>query len=166
MAAGGERDRPDADGAGEDASFERVRQAFRDRAPGKLVGRGHPIGDFLEAWDWDVLEEAEGRLRVRASLPQAVMNPRNQLFGGFTPTYVDFAALHAFRAGRGWDRAHGWLATLNMRLDYFEPVLGPSVEIDCRVAHRRGANAWIEVRFLGPSGDLLVLAFVTLREVG
>jgi acyl-coenzyme A thioesterase PaaI-like protein len=160
---GGEGGSP---GAGEEAAFDRVRQAWRDRAPGKLVGRGHPIGDFLEAYDWDVLEEAEGLLRVRALLPRQVLNPRGQLFGGFTPTYVDFLALHAYRAGRGWDRAHGWLATLNMRLDYFEPVVGPTVEVECRVAHRRGVNAWIEVRFLGPEGTLQVLAFVTLREVG
>jgi len=163
MSQGGEEERP---GAGEDETFARVRRSVLGRAPGKLVGRGHPIGDFLEAHDWDVLEEREGLLRVRATLPRQVMNPRGQLFGGFTPTYVDFLGLHAFRAGRGWDSAAGWLATLNMRLDYFEPVVGPTVDIECRVAHRRGANAWIEIRFLGPEGGLLVLAFLTLREVG
>ena len=53
-------------------------------------------------------------------------NLRGQLFGGFTPTYVDFIALNTIRAGS--DRSKGWgyfLATTNMRVDYFEPVTEP-----------------------------------------
>ena len=38
-------------------------------APGKLVGPGHSAGDLLEAYEWDVLECAEGVLRVGAHLP-------------------------------------------------------------------------------------------------
>ncbi len=151
-------DRPTAD-------FERMRALWREREPGRLVARGHPVGDFLEAPEWEVLEEAEDRLRVRAHLPPQVMNPRGQLFGGFAPTYVDFLGLYTFRAGRDWDRARGWLATLNLRVDYFEPVLGPVIELEGRVVHRRGSNAWIEIRFLDPEGRLLVLAALTLREV-
>ena len=46
------------------------------------------------------LERREGVLRVLAHLPPQVKNPRGQLFGGFTPTYVDFMAIHTFWAGR------------------------------------------------------------------
>ena len=41
--------------------------------PGRLVGRGHPAGDFLEAWAWEVLDEAPGYLRVEATLPDLVV---------------------------------------------------------------------------------------------
>src|SRR5687767_6380196 len=99
---------------------EHVVRAWASPPPGRLIGRGHPAGDFLEAHDWDVLEEGPGYLRIEASLPQHVRNPRGQLFGGFTPTYVDLVALFTVRAGV--DRTSGprsWLATTNMRIDYF-----------------------------------------------
>src|SRR5258706_12978389 len=66
--------------------------------PGRLIGRGHPAGDFLEAWAWDVLEEGDGVLRILAHLPNQVRNPRGQLFGGVTPTYVDLVSLFAARS--------------------------------------------------------------------
>src|SRR5881275_3417334 len=103
--------------------------------PGRLVGRGHPAGDFLEAWAWDILDEAPGFIRVEASLPEHVKNPRGQLFGGFTPTYVDLVALFTVRAGperlnRMTAGTNGWLATTNMRVDYFEPIVGPTFVIE------------------------------------
>ncbi len=74
-------------------------RAWTSRKPGQLIGKGHPAGDFLEAHDWQVLEEAEGFLRIRAHVPEHVKNPRGQMFGGFTPTYVDLVALFTVRAG-------------------------------------------------------------------
>src|SRR2546423_10471705 len=68
--------------------------------PGRLVGRGHPAGDFLEAWAWDVLDEAPGFIRVEAALPEHVKNPRGQLFGGFTPPYRRPYALLPRRSGQ------------------------------------------------------------------
>lgn len=68
-------------------------RAWVQPPPGRLVGRGHPAGDFLEAWDWNVHEETAGYLLIDAHLPAHVRNPRGQLFGGFTPTYVDLVAL-------------------------------------------------------------------------
>jgi len=133
--------------------------------PGKLVGRGHGVGDFLEAYEWDVLEKELGRLRVRAHLPEQVKNPRGQLFGGFTPTYVDFIALHTCRAGRDSRPGQTWLATLNMRVDYYAPITGERFEMDCRVVNRRGATCWLETRFLDPEGDLLAWAYTTFKEV-
>ena len=35
---------------------------WRNPEPGRLVGRGHPIGDLLEAHEWRVLEERNGYL--------------------------------------------------------------------------------------------------------
>src|SRR2546421_6316439 len=68
--------------------------------PGRLVGRGHPAGDFLEAWAWDVLDEAPGFIRVEAALPEHVKNPRGQLFGGVAPADVVPVALVPGPPGR------------------------------------------------------------------
>ncbi len=134
-------------------------------APGKLVGRGHGVGDFLEAHEWDVLERSEGLLRVRAHLPPRVRNPRGQLFGGFTPTYVDFVAIHTFRAGRPMRAGDRWLATLNMRIDYFAPIVADGFEIEGRIVHRSGSMVYIETRFRDPQGEMLAFAYTTLKEV-
>ena len=40
-------------------------RAWHQRQPGQLIGKGHPAGDFLEAYRWTVLEERPGLLRVR-----------------------------------------------------------------------------------------------------
>ena len=134
--------------------------------PGRLVGRGHPAGDFLEAWAWDVLEEGPGYLRVEATLPDQVKNPRGQLFGGFTPAYVDLVALFTVRAGedRSVPRPRRWLATTNMRVDYFEPVTGPRFVIDSRRETQRGRTHFVSTRFL-QEGELAVFALTTMREV-
>jgi len=157
--------------------------------PGKLLGRGHPAGDFLEAHEWKLLERKPGYLKVEAHLPDCVRNPRGQLFGGFTPTYVDLISLFASRTGesvasearsepeasegrrpRPPAAVHGsdpqWLATTNMRVDYFDPVLGPTFHLEARIVRERGRTVMIETRFLDPNdGKLLVFALTTLRRV-
>src|SRR5437016_8110435 len=122
--------------------------AWRTREPGRLIGKGHPAGDFLAAYDWDVLEERAGYLRVEAHLPAHVRNPRGQLFGGFTPTYVDLVALFTVRAGeqRLAQRFRTWLATTNMRVDYFEPIVGPEFLIESRLLKKRGRTNFVETR--------------------
>jgi acyl-coenzyme A thioesterase PaaI-like protein len=136
--------------------------------PGRLVGRGHPAGDFLEAWAWDLMEEDVGFLRVSAHLPNHVKNPRGQLFGGFTPTYVDLIALFTARAGpeRLAPRVPGrqWMATTSMRLDYFEPITGPRFEIESRLEKKRGRTHFVLTKFV-QDGELAVLAATTLRAV-
>ena len=135
--------------------------------PGRLVGRGHPAGDFLEAWKWEILDEAVGRIRVRAHLPQHVKNPRGQLFGGFTPTYVDLIALFTTRAGpeRVRPRTPGsWMATTSMRVDYFEPIIGPTFVLDSHLEKKRGRTHFVVTRFLQDE-ELAVMAATTLRAV-
>src|SRR3954469_18090664 len=141
--------------------------AWTTPEPGRLVGKGHPAGDFLEAWAWEVLEEDVGHIRVSAHLPDHVKNPRGQLFGGFTPTYVDLIALFTTRAGpaRLAPRPAGqWMATTSMRLDYFEPVTGPTFVIDSTLEKQRGRTNFVVTRFL-QDGELAVLAATTLRAV-
>ncbi len=146
-----------------DAPFVR---SWANRAPGQLIGRGHPAGDFLEAYDWRVLEESEGTLRIQAHVPDHVRNPRGQLFGGFTPTYVDLVALFTVRAGqpRPEERFRSWLATTNMRVDYFEPITGQFI-IESRLVKKRGRTNFVETHFLDEDGELAVFAVTTMREV-
>ena len=149
--------------AGED---EPMARPWATPEPGRLVGRGHPAGDFLEAWAWDVLEEDDGYVRVSAHLPDHVRNPRGQLFGGFTPTYVDLIALFTVRsrAQRSEPRSHQWLATTSMRVDYFEPIVGPTFVLDSRREKQRGRTHFVLTRFL-QDGELAVVAATTMREI-
>ena len=142
-------------------------RAWAERKPGQLIGKGHPAGDFLEAYAWRVLEESPGLLRIQAHLPEHVRNPRGQLFGGFTPTYVDLVALFTVRAGarEAEARFRSWLATTNMRVDYFEPILGPGFMIESRLVKKRGRTSFVETRFLDTEGELAVFAVTTMREV-
>lgn len=137
------------------------------REPGQLIGRGHPAGDFLEAYAWKLLEETPGLLRVRAHVPERAKNPRGQLFGGFTPTYVDLIALLTVRTLEvdRESRLRSWLATSNMRVDYFEPIVGPDFLIESRLVKRRGRTCFVETRFFDPEDELAVFALTTLREL-
>jgi acyl-coenzyme A thioesterase PaaI-like protein len=141
-----------------------IRAIWRDPPPGRLMGPGHPAGDFLHAPDWLVLEESEGRLVVDVPLVDAAKNFRGQLFGGFAPAYVDLIALRTVSAGAR-DREHGWLITLNMRIEYIEPVEGPRFVIESRVVNRRGRSLLVETVFRDvPGGRMLLFATLTLME--
>jgi acyl-coenzyme A thioesterase PaaI-like protein len=145
---------------------EAITRPWVTTEPGRLIGRGHPAGDFLEAWSWEVLEEGDGHLRVSAHLPAQVRNPRGQLFGGFTPTYVDLVALFTVRsrAERAAKKNLGWLATTSMRVDYFLPIVGPRFVIDSRRETQRGRTHFVLTRF-HQDNELAVLAATTMREV-
>jgi acyl-coenzyme A thioesterase PaaI-like protein len=135
--------------------------------PGRLIGKGHTAGDFLEAWAWHIVDEDVGFLRIEAHLPEQVKNPRGQLFGGFTPTYVDMVALFTTRAGPdrlGRGRPRSWLVTTSMRLDYFEPVVGPTFTMESTREKQRGRTHFVVTRFV-QDGELAVLANTTMREL-
>ncbi|MGC9960610.1 MAG: hotdog domain-containing protein [Acidimicrobiales bacterium] len=143
------------------------RRPWSAAPPGRLIGRGHPAGDFLEAYDWDLLERREGYLKLGvSSLPDRVKNPRGQLFGGFTPTYVDVVALFTVFAGQDKTRwsSGSWLATTNMRIDYFAPIVGPSFVIESTEEHQRGRTHFVATRFFQGS-ELAVFALTTMRRV-
>jgi len=139
--------------------------AWRTREPGRLIGKGHPAGDFLAAYDWEVLEERTGYLRVLAGLPEQVRNPRGQLFGGFTPTYVDMVALMTVHAGQERPAVpRSWLATTNMRVDYFEPIVGPTFLIESELEKRRGRTCFVVTKFFQDE-ELAAHAVTTMREL-
>jgi acyl-coenzyme A thioesterase PaaI-like protein len=140
-------------------------RAWLVHEPDRLIGRGHPAGDFLQAYDWHVLQEEPGFLRIRAHVPAHVKNPRGQVFGGFTPTYVDLVALFTVWAGEERREPRSWLATTNMRVDYFEPLVGPEFIIESRVVKKRSRTIFVEIRFFDPENTLAVFALTTMREV-
>ena len=140
-----------------------IRAIWRDPPPGRLMGPGHPAGDFLDGPDWRVLEESEGRLVVDAPLVNAAKNFRGQLFGGFAPAYIDLIALRTVSAGAR-ERPHGWLVTLNMRIEFFEPVEGPRFQIESRVVNRRGRTLLVEVTFKNAEGKMLLFSTLMLVE--
>ena len=140
-------------------------QAWRRREPGRLIGKGHPAGDFLEAYAWDLLEERAGYLKVRAHLPEQARNPRGQLFGGFTPTYVDMIALMTAKAGTPPEERFGsWLATTNMNVDYFEPIVGPTFVVESELEKRRGRTGFVVTRFW-QEDTLAAYALTTMRDM-
>jgi acyl-coenzyme A thioesterase PaaI-like protein len=140
-----------------------VRAIWRNPEPGRLMGPGHPAGDFLNGPDWRVLEESEGHLVVDVPLVDAAKNFRGQLFGGFAPAYIDLIALRTVSAGTG-ERPHGWLVTLNLHVEYFEPVDGPRFVIESRVVNRRARTIFVETRFKNTDAKLLLFATLTLLE--
>lgn len=136
--------------------------------PGQLVGKGHGAGDILEAWRWRVLEREAGRLTVEAPLPERLKNPQGQLFGGFTTTYIDFVALHTVHAADGDDRdpssPRDWLTTLNLRCDYFEPIVEETFTVRGEVVNQRGMNYLVSTSFF--QGDTMAAyGLATLRRV-
>jgi acyl-coenzyme A thioesterase PaaI-like protein len=58
---------------------------------------GHNAGDLLESREWKILREERGLVEVEAHLPSHLLNPRDQLFGGFTGTYVDMISIWTVR---------------------------------------------------------------------
>lgn len=145
-------------------SAERALRAWHTDDPNRLVGRGHPIGDFLEAYDWEVVERAPRCLRVRMHLPDRVKNPRGELFGGFTPTYVDFLGLHVFHTARDPDEPHRWLSTANLHVEYFAPIVGPTFDAVGEVIHRRGRSAYVQIRFLTAESACAAIAHATFIQ--
>jgi uncharacterized protein (TIGR00369 family) len=129
-----------------------------------LFRPGHPAGDFVEASGWEILEESAGRLRISIPLPERVRNPRGQLFGGFTGTYVDLIALVTPYAGSDEERV--WLATSSMHIEYLAPVVGATFVADARLTAARGRTRVVDMSFRDATTDEpLVLALVTLRQV-
>jgi acyl-coenzyme A thioesterase PaaI-like protein len=146
------------------ADAEQLLRRWATDDPTRVVGRGHPVGDFLDAHDWRVTARAPGSLRVRVALPPRVMNPRGELFGGFTPAYVDFFGLHVFHTLREPGVPRHWLSTAGLRVDYFAPIRGPELELHGEVLHRSGRTAHVQVRFQDDAQGLCALGQLTLIE--
>jgi acyl-coenzyme A thioesterase PaaI-like protein len=147
-----------------DANAEEMLRTWQTDDPRRLIGRGHPVGDFLGAPEWEVLARGDGSLLLRAGLPERVRNPRGELFGGFTPTYVDFVSLHLFHTSEHAGEPRQWLSTASLHVEYFAPIRGPEFEIAGEVLQRRGRTACVQTRFLSTDGDLRAVGQATLIQ--
>lgn len=125
---------------------------------------GHCAGDLLEAYNWKVLQEESGLVELDVHLPNQVLNPRGQLFGGFTGTYIDMVAIYTVRTLFAETPGFTWASTVNMRIDYLQPVLGPRFRIRGELINDGRTTCLVATSFFDENGDKLVYAITTLRK--
>ena len=146
---------------------DETEQPWAQPEPGQMMSAGHGAGDLLEAPKWRVVEEAKGLLIVDVHLPDALKNPQGQLFGGFTPTYVDLVSLytvHSAEPDKDPGSPRSWLTTINMRCDYFEPIVEPRFIIRGEVINQRGLTSLVSTKFF--QGEVMAAhAMTTIREL-
>ena len=125
---------------------------------------GHCAGDLVEAFDWNVLREEPGLVELDVHLPKHLLNPRGQLFGGFTGTYIDMVAIYTVRTLFADKSGFTWASTVNMRIDYLQPVVGPRFKLRGEVINEGRTTCLVATYFLDEEGDKLVYAITTLRK--
>ncbi len=123
---------------------------------------GHCAGDLLGASEWIVRHETRGHIELEVEIPGRVMNPRQQLFGGFTGTYVDMVALYAIRTLFSANEDY-WITTVNMRIDYLEPVVGPRIRLRGELIKQGRSTSLVAVHFMDLEGNRQVYALATMR---
>jgi acyl-coenzyme A thioesterase PaaI-like protein len=62
------------------------------------------------------------------------------------------------------ERFASWLATTNMRIDYFEPITGPTFVVESELEKRRGRTSFVVTRFW-QDDTLAAYALTTMREM-
>ena len=125
---------------------------------------GHNAGDLVESHKWKVLREELGMVEVDVHLPDHLLNPRKQLFGGFTGVYVDMVSIYAARTLFEETKEFQWAATVNMRIDYLAPVLGPRFVLKGEVIHDGKTTCLVASHLTDMDGNKLVYAITTMRK--
>ena len=125
---------------------------------------GHNAGDLVESSKWKILREERGLVEVDAHLPDHLLNPRDQLFGGFTGTYVDMISIFTVRTLFKSQEDFKWSATVNMRIDYFAPVLGPRFLLKGELIKDGRTTCLVATHFTDMESNKLVYAITTLRK--
>ena len=135
---------------------------WRENVPeGRLLNPGLPPFDLLEAPEWSVVSSSPGQLELLCHLPDTVLNPAGQLFGGFTGAYVDVASLYA--AQSDVEGTPGFQSTINMRLDYFEAITRTPFRVTSEVIHRRGETRLVACNMF-QDDVLAVYGLTTMRH--
>lgn len=125
---------------------------------------GHNAGDLVEASQWKILRQEYGLVEVDAHLPDHLRNPRNQLFGGFTGTYVDMISIYTVHTLFDDENGFKWSATVNMRIDYFAPVLGPRFLLKGELIRDGSSTCLVAAQLIDMDGNKLVHAITTLHK--
>ena len=129
-----------------------------------LLPPGHNAGDLVESHKWSIIKEALGELEVKAHLPERLLNPREQLFGGFHGVYVDLMSIYAARTLLTDTQSFKWSTTINMRIDYFAPVEGESFLLSSEVINDGKSTCLVATTFKSLEGVKLVYAIATLKK--
>lgn len=124
---------------------------------------GHNAGDLVETGKWEVLKEEQGLVEIDVHLPDHLLNPLGQLFGGFTGTYVDMVSIYTLRTLYAPGQFK-WSPTVNMRIDYLAPVTGPRFRLLGELISEGRSTALIATTFLDAQGEKLTYAITTLRK--
>jgi len=125
---------------------------------------GHNGGDLVQAAQWTILKEEKGLIEIEAHLPEHLLNPRKQLFGGFTGTYVDMISLYACRTLFDKSAEFTWSATVNMRIDYLAPIVGPRFRMRGEIINDGRSTCLVASTFTDLDNSKLVYALTTLRK--
>ncbi len=123
---------------------------------------GHCAGDLVQASQWKILREERGLVEVDVHVPEHMLNPRRQLFGGFTGTYVDMISIYTARTLYD-EQADFWATTINMRIDYLEPVMGPRMLLRGELIKEGKSTSLVATHFTDPAGNKMVYAITTLK---
>ena len=129
-----------------------------------LLPPGHNAGDLVESYKWEIINEAPGKLEVKAHLPKKLLNPRDQLFGGFHGVYVDLMSICVSRTLLGYTQTFKWSTTINMRIDYLSPVEGESFLLESEVINDGKSICLVATTFRSTEGGKLVFAIATLKK--
>ena len=130
-----------------------------------LLPPGHNAGDLVESYKWEVMKEAPGEFQVKAHLPERLLNPRKQLFGGFHGVYVDLMSIYTVRTLLTDTQSLKWSTTINMRIDYFAPVEGESLLLSSEVINDGKSTCLVATTFKNVEGKKLVYAIATLKTL-
>tara|TARA_B100000809_G_scaffold6270_2_gene6363 strand:- start:642 stop:1103 length:462 start_codon:yes stop_codon:yes gene_type:complete len=135
---------------------------WRENVPeGRLLNPGLAPFDVMEAPEWSVISSSAGQLELLCHLPDVVLNPAGQLFGGFTAAYVDIASLYA--AQSDVEGTPGFQSTINMRLDYFEAITKTPFRVTSEVIHCRGETRLVACNMF-QDDVLAVYGLTTMRH--
>lgn len=129
-----------------------------------LLPPGHNAGDLVESYKWEIINEAPGKLEVKAHLPDRLLNPRDQLFGGFHGVYVDLMSICAARTVPSDTQTFKWSTTINMRIDYLAPVDGENFFIESEIVDDGKSTCLVATTFKSTEGRKLVFAIATLKK--
>jgi acyl-coenzyme A thioesterase PaaI-like protein len=148
----------------EPSDLQELQQQLDNREKPIFLKPGHCAGDLVEAYKWRIIREERGLVEIDAHLPTRLLNPRGQLFGGFTGTYVDMVAIYAVRTLFTDAPGFTWASTVNMRVDYLQPVTGPRFRLRAEVLNDGRTTCLVDSWFLDQDGNKLVYAITTLRK--
>ena len=125
---------------------------------------GHNAGDLVEVHKWEILREEHGLVEVDVHLPLHLLNPRDQLFGGFHGIYVDIMSIYAARSLTTQERTFKWSTTINMRIDYFAPIEGERFLLKSEVIKDGRSTLLVSTTFADTQGSKLAYAITTLKK--